>query len=157
MTPGFPLIGPDGPPDAPWGASVVLWDAARRTVLQLRDDWPEVINGGSWSLFGGGVEPGETLVEAARREVAEELEITFCTDDLRPLGQLIASPRGVRLHVFEALVPISPDQIRLREGAGFGFFTRAQVAELHTTPYLKTLFDDHVSWDTKKSDGAGAL
>lgn len=52
------------------GANVLLLDARRRRLLlQRRTD------NGLWGLLGGGMEPGETLEETARREVREEAGI----------------------------------------------------------------------------------
>lgn len=49
------------------GANVLLLDARRRRLLlQRRTD------NGLWGLLGGGMEPGETLEQTARREVMEE-------------------------------------------------------------------------------------
>lgn len=49
------------------GANVLLLDARRqRLLLQRRTD------NGLWGLLGGGMEPGETLEQTARREVREE-------------------------------------------------------------------------------------
>ena len=48
------------------GANVLVLDGARRLLLQRRTD------SGLWGLPGGAMEPGETLEEAARREVREE-------------------------------------------------------------------------------------
>ncbi len=48
------------------GACVILVDRDRRILLQLRRD------NAAWGLPGGLLEPGESLEEAARREVLEE-------------------------------------------------------------------------------------
>ena len=47
----------------------IVTDAAGRLLLIRRAHPPEA---GRWSLPGGRVEPGETVPEATRREVAEE-------------------------------------------------------------------------------------
>ena len=147
MTSHFPLMGPEGPADAPWGAAVVIWDAHRRALLQLRDARPGVVHGGRWALFGGGVEAGEDPHHAAQREVEEELGITLPLPALKPVVQTISRPGGARLHIFECQIQLTPLQIRLSEGAGFGFFTHAQLTALPQAPYLKSLFDDYLSWD----------
>lgn len=49
-------------------AAVVLLDG--ESVLLIRRGHPPAL--GQWSVPGGGVEPGETLAEAARRELHEE-------------------------------------------------------------------------------------
>ncbi|MGD6831228.1 NUDIX hydrolase [Sutcliffiella halmapala] len=48
------------------GASVILLDKNNRLLLQLRKD------NNCWGLAGGSLEPGETLEEAAKRELLEE-------------------------------------------------------------------------------------
>lgn len=52
-----------------------------RYLVQLRDDRPGVFYPGHWGLFGGAVEDGETMEEALRRELMEE--IGFAPADLR--------------------------------------------------------------------------
>ncbi len=57
-------------------SAVILYDDRGRMLLQHRtDDAPTFP--GFWSFFGGGVEPGETLEEAAVREALEELSYTL--------------------------------------------------------------------------------
>ncbi len=52
-------------------ACVLLVDPRGRLLLQERDEHP-VIDPDTWSLPGGHVEPGEDVLVAAHRELAEE-------------------------------------------------------------------------------------
>jgi len=53
-------------------ARVLLFDAQNR-ILLMKARLPSAPEGiGAWFTVGGGVEPGESLVQAALREVAEE-------------------------------------------------------------------------------------
>jgi ADP-ribose pyrophosphatase YjhB (NUDIX family) len=57
-------------------ARVLLFDPDHR-VLLMRGRMPHQPEGfGAWFTVGGGIEPGESLAEAARREVAEETGFT---------------------------------------------------------------------------------
>lgn len=51
-------------------AGVVIFDASGRLLMQRRAD------SGTWGLIGGLMELGETVEEAARREVFEETGLT---------------------------------------------------------------------------------
>ena len=57
-------------------ARVVLLDAARRVFLINSVDPVDPAKGSWWEIPGGGVDPGETSAEAARREIVEETGIT---------------------------------------------------------------------------------
>ena len=63
-------------------AAVVLVDERGWLLLQERDESAPV-NPDQWSMVGGGVEDGESELEAALRELAEETEVTGV--DLTPV------------------------------------------------------------------------
>jgi 8-oxo-dGTP pyrophosphatase MutT (NUDIX family) len=91
-------------------ARVILLDREGRTLLFRGGDPGRPEDGEWWFTPGGGVEPGETLEEAARREVHEETGFVLTGD----LGPVVLQRRftmwfqGVELdqseHFFVALV-----------------------------------------------------
>ena len=58
------------------GAFAIIFDAERRVLLSHRRDID------AWNLPGGGVETGETPVEAVMREVTEETGLEVAVDRL---------------------------------------------------------------------------
>jgi 8-oxo-dGTP pyrophosphatase MutT (NUDIX family) len=53
------------------GAIIVTPD--NRFLLQRRDHVPHIWYPGAWGLFGGGIDPGESELDALRRELQEEI------------------------------------------------------------------------------------
>jgi 8-oxo-dGTP diphosphatase len=125
---------------------VALTDPAGRLLMQLRDDaapgapsfWAYP---GLWSLFGGEVEPGESLRAAAAREIAEETGLALDPAALAPLGATVSrwSAAGVRLFVYAAATAARPCDLRIGEGAGFAFLTRAQIAAFPVIPEMRAI------------------
>ena len=120
-------------------AALIIRDDGRY-VLQLRDDLPHIWYPGHWGCFGGAVDPGESAVEALRRELYEELALE------------VSEPRYLTGFVFDLttfglaayrrdyyVVQISSDSFarcRLGEGAAFGAFSSAEaLGELRLVPY----------------------
>jgi 8-oxo-dGTP diphosphatase len=56
--------------------------------MMHRDGRPGDYHSGKWNGLGGKLEPGESPLEAARREFAEESGIKLEERDFRPLGTL---------------------------------------------------------------------
>ena len=54
-------------------AGAVLVNPAGLVLLQHRDDRPDIDSPGQWSLFGGGLDVGETPAAAMLREIEEEI------------------------------------------------------------------------------------
>lgn len=59
-------------PGLPWVALALL-EVEGRWLLQLRDDIAGIAAPGTWGLFGGHLDPGESPEQALRRELIEEI------------------------------------------------------------------------------------
>lgn len=70
----FMTPSPEHPPIAlgPWVALALL-ETEGRWLLQLRDDIEGIVAPGTWGLFGGHLDPGESPEQALRRELLEEI------------------------------------------------------------------------------------
>lgn len=70
------------------GVSVLIQDGAGRILLQRRGD------DGLWGVVGGGLEPGESFLEAAHRELLEETGLSCPDLAPLPLGEgLVSGPQ----------------------------------------------------------------
>ena len=135
--PAFPVFGAWEAPGPGAGAMVFAVDAEARVLMQLRDDRPHLPGAGVWAPFGGGVDAGETLREAAVREFREETGITLAPEVLRPFGRCLSTRRSrARLYAFVTRLDVRPDAIRVGEGAGFAFYTARQLRQIPLAPAL---------------------
>ena len=50
-------------------------------LMQLRDNKSSIVYPGHWGLFGGDIESGESICEAASRELEEEVDIYAVPDE----------------------------------------------------------------------------
>jgi ADP-ribose pyrophosphatase YjhB (NUDIX family) len=117
----------DAPPNA---ASVALLHHQQVLLIQRAlPPWD-----GAWTLPGGRLEPGETAVDCAARELHEELGLRVYA--LRPLAKLLLGQgQQFRLQVFgtEAFEgEITPND----EIAGWRWVRPGGEAALRTTPHL---------------------
>ena len=91
-------------------------------LLQLRDNRPEVANGGQWGFFGGHLEPGERPEDAFLRELQEELGWQprhFERYSTREIG----SGESLRLsHAFAAHLDVPLDTLVQMEGEDMALF-----------------------------------
>jgi len=112
---------------------ILLFDREGRFLLQHRDDnapsYP-----GYWGFFGGGIEEGETPVDAVRREAAEELRYTPTATApvlIVEYGDGNAASFGRKFYFAE----VCPDKsaLELHEGQGMDWFTMEEARNLKIT------------------------
>jgi 8-oxo-dGTP pyrophosphatase MutT (NUDIX family) len=120
------------------GTSVMALLTAPRgdVLLNLRDDQPGVVHPGHWAIIGGGVEPGEGLDEALRREVAEE--IGYELDVAREFCRIVDWEGNRHLViVYVATIDATIDELHLGEGKEIRFFPPGTIARLKLSPFVK--------------------
>lgn len=131
-------------------AGILLIDAKGRIAMQLRDDNPDIINPGKWSVFGGHIEPGEDPDQAALREAYEELTITLKPEKLDFLGQYPYNNRN--FFIFRYMVTDEMDDAELREGQAWRWCTLDELSSLeiegrpvtdYHLEFLQRLFKDN--------------
>lgn len=99
-----------------------------RYLLGLRPERKR--HGGLWEFPGGKVDPGESTLDAARRELAEELEI-----EVTSVGELVLSVADGRspfvIDFVDTVAVGSPNPLEHEE---LGWFTVEEMLEMRLAP-----------------------
>jgi len=122
------------------GALVVRRRGAALEVLLVRRRYPPFA--GYWSFPGGHVEPGESVLEAARRELLEETGL-----EAEPLGvvhihELLANgPQGPTQYVILDVLMryLGGEPVAGSDALEAGFFSLSRAASLRLTPGARAL------------------
>ncbi|MFF4960748.1 NUDIX hydrolase [Streptomyces sp. NPDC001222] len=139
-------------------ASVLIVNDAGEYLLHLRDHRPGIWEPGSWSLLGGGREPGDrSLEETARRELQEEAGLDLPV--LEPL-QVEHARRidgaMVTIQIYVARWNGDPESLHLTEGVMLRWFAPEVVPRLRMSPSTLDLVRDHAARPPSGPRGAAA-
>ena len=124
-------------------------------LLQERDEHASV-DPNKWSLVGGGVEPDEAPVAAARRELAEETGIEC--DDLTALGSYLlpcAFHGQDQVELFATRMPLTDADVDCREGRQMVFVEPRKIAALDLTDMTRALLQTVLA--SHNSDHSGRV
>ncbi len=93
-------------------------------LMQLRDDIPNIVHPGVWTMFGGHLETGENPDLGICRELQEEIgyipkQISFFRSYLGD---------QVKRYVFYGVLDVGLDQLELNEGWDMDFISAAEIA-----------------------------
>lgn len=125
------------------GVAAILVNPEGKILLQQRDDRPDLLYGGYWTTFGGGIEPGETPDEAVRRELLEEIELDL------PMRFWKVMPFVVKFgvvevsgenYVYVGQIGRAAEDITLNEGQALGYFGLDDLSELKIAFDFEPLF-----------------
>lgn len=140
-----------GPRLTPAGASAALIVTEDgRYLMQHRDELPGIFFPGFWGCFGGALEPGESALDAMRRELAEEL--AWRPPALRHFATLgldfsFAGHGALPRHFFVA--PVRPEEVdgmKLAEGQALALIPGDEILRMPmVVPYDATVIWQHLS------------
>lgn len=86
-------------------ADVLVFRGDKLLILNRVGEKGAVSN--DWCIPGGHVDPGETFLQAAKRELFEETGIDMSEELLIPVGKYIPKKKGIEIHYF--MCYIDPD------------------------------------------------
>ena len=122
-------------------------------LMQLRDARPNIWYPASWGCFGGALNKGETSLTALRRELIEELELSFVKYEF--VSRLEFDLRPMKLgNYFREYYLVEPTEkelsrLVLHEGENLKEYSFEELAGIPLTPY--DAFAIHLYWMRNKS------
>lgn len=118
--------------------AIICWK--NKILLFHRDNIPTIPHPDCWQLPGGGIEEGETPLEALKRELTEE--VSFVPEDIRFISTYTNSKGGTG-HLYICFVN-DREAKRFKHGPGegqeIGFFTLNKALKLKLPPSIRERF-----------------
>lgn len=125
--------------------SVILLVDDENVLLQLRDDRKEIPYPGCWVTFGGTIEPGESPLAAAIRELDEELGLTVLEEEVFFYKSHVAE--DFEESVFWMRLREDPEKLELKEGQGMRVFHYKEALRLKLGFADKEILRQFFEWD----------
>lgn len=115
------------------GSAVLVVDGDR-ILLGRRNKEP---NRGKWVIPGGGVEPFESVSEAARRELWEETGLSIEVDDQVGIFEIINPPDEHRLIVYSTARPIAGELRPSSDLSEVRYVAKTDLPHLDLSPIVR--------------------
>ncbi|MFC1651951.1 NUDIX domain-containing protein [Patescibacteria group bacterium] len=120
-------------------------ETLNKYLFVLRDNKPNIPQPNKWSLFGGGIENGESPIEAVKRELSEEINIDVF--DIEPIysKKIVHEIQGEKNKItgYYFIGKTNTDNLSniiLNEGQKVSFFSLEEINQKNNvTPSIKEL------------------
>lgn len=122
------------------GVLVVIRNPVGAVLMHLRDQRDDICWPNYWSVLGGGVEPGETFLEAAVREAREESGLQV-TDMVEVCEVVDVQGSGQLLRVFAGFYHGEASQLVVGEGQRLEFILPHVWPHIDIPPFVRTLLE----------------
>lgn len=123
-------------------ALVLLQNKDKKILMQHRDkDAPT--NPDMWGLFGGHIREEEKPIEAAFREIEEELGLKVAKLDLFKRYDLIHINREVFIYAGQTNIALEQLKKQQTEGQGVGFFSLEELKDMKVVGYVMIVLKDY--------------
>ncbi len=118
--------------------AIFLVNSHGEILMQLRDNKTEISYPGYWSLFGGHIEEDENIVDAAKREVFEEIGENI--NNLEFLQKVYISKYDEEVYFLKARINQKIEEIEITEGQEAKYFAGKDLETLKIPEPVKNTF-----------------
>lgn len=108
-------------------AAVIFLNEENELLLYLRDDKPSIPYPNSWALIGGHIEKNETILEALKREVKEEIDFEIKNPSYIDLFDDGAENE---VYIYKSRINEKIENMELKEGQKLGYFSFEEAIKL---------------------------
>lgn len=129
-------------------SQVILQNLEGKFLVYLRDNNPEIPFPNHWDLIGGHVEKRETPLDALKREMMEEIELS--PSDLRTFSfwkKYVCVEGDVSpnvKYIFQGVLTKPIEEIVLHEGQYLRYVSEIELSELNFANIMGKILQDFV-------------
>lgn len=129
-------------------SQVILQNLEGKFLVYLRDNNPEIPFPNHWDLIGGHVEKRETPLDALKREMMEEIELS--PSDLRTFSfwkKYVCVEGDVSpnvKYIFQGVLTKPIEEIVLHEGQYLRYVSESELSELNFANIMSKILQDFV-------------
>lgn len=127
------------------GTAIIIRNSDGKILLHHRDNNPNIKYPGTWVLFGGGNELGETPEQTIKRELMEELGIHIPEVSFYGNFRYEDADEEHLQYVYFIELDLDLDKVELSEGAGLGYFSQEEINNLQLGFNIKEIIEDYYS------------
>jgi 8-oxo-dGTP diphosphatase len=122
-------------------AVFLLIDKEGRMLLQQRS-FDTAVMPGYWAFFGGGIEPGETALQAVVREAREEIECLLADPKFVFEQDFILDNAEGHVRVYIEEFRGDKKVLKLKEGRDWGWFRSSETKALKMIPHDRIVIQE---------------